>query len=256
MLFRQIIHEDLGCASYLVADREAGRRGGDRPAVGHRALPAPGAAARGADRARAGDPQPRRPRLRPRPAGADDRGDDPRPRAGRGRVRRTSRSATAGCWSSARSTIEAIHTPGHRPEHTCLPAARRQPRRRALGAAQRRLAVHRRRRPPRPRGRAARGRGRRCSARCTSACWRSTTRSRSGPATSAARSAAAPGIDLKTSSTIGFERRHNRGPGDRRRGRVRRGRGRLARRQAAERRARSSPSTAARWSTTSAPRRR
>ena len=24
MLFRQIIHEDLGCASYLVADREAG----------------------------------------------------------------------------------------------------------------------------------------------------------------------------------------------------------------------------------------
>src|SRR6201995_4776620 len=24
MLFRQIIHEDLGCASYLVADRESG----------------------------------------------------------------------------------------------------------------------------------------------------------------------------------------------------------------------------------------
>jgi len=24
MLFRQIIHEDLGCASYLVGDREAG----------------------------------------------------------------------------------------------------------------------------------------------------------------------------------------------------------------------------------------
>ena len=36
------------------------------------------------------------------------------------------------------------------------------------------------------------------------------TRSRSGRATSAARSAAAPGSTSRASSTIGFERRHNR----------------------------------------------
>ena len=56
------------------------------------------------------------------------------------------------------------------------------------------------------------------------------------------------GIDLKTSSTIGFERRHNRGPRDRRRGRVRRGRRRLARRPAAQRRADRRPQPRARWS--------
>ena len=41
-----------------------------------------------------------------------------------------------------------------------LPAPRRRPRRRSLGGADRRLAVRRRRRPPGPRGRAARGRRR------------------------------------------------------------------------------------------------
>ena len=41
MLFRQVIHEDLGCASYLVGDVGSGGCSGDRPAVGHRALPSP-----------------------------------------------------------------------------------------------------------------------------------------------------------------------------------------------------------------------
>ena len=40
-------------------------------------------------------------------------------------------------------------------------------------------------------------------------CSRSPARSSSGPATSAARCAAGPGMDLKVSSTIGFERAHN-----------------------------------------------
>ena len=118
MLFRQILHEDLGCASYLVGDTGAGRRRGDRPAVGHRALPAAEPPARGADRARARDPQPRRPRLRPRPA-----------RRGRPERRSTSTSSPtpstrtrpfADGWTLRLGDveIEAMHTPGHRPEHT------------------------------------------------------------------------------------------------------------------------------------------
>ena len=119
---------------------------------------------------RAGDPQPRRPRLRARPAGAGDRRRRSTSTSWPGPSTRTSRSPTAGSWSWATVTIEAVHTPGHRPEHTSFLLRRREPRRRALGAARRRLAVRRRRRPPRPGGRAARGRRRRCSARCTSGC--------------------------------------------------------------------------------------
>ena len=32
MIFRQITHDDLGCASYLIGDEDAGRRRGRRPA--------------------------------------------------------------------------------------------------------------------------------------------------------------------------------------------------------------------------------
>ena len=118
MLFRQIIHEDLGCASYLVADRECGGGRGGRSAVGRRALPAAGAAARGADRARAGDPQPRRPRLRARAAGAE------RPGATihihELAEAEYEHEAFADGWTLELGdlTIEAMHTPGHRPEHT------------------------------------------------------------------------------------------------------------------------------------------
>ena len=101
MLFRQIIHEDLGCASYLVADREAGvavvvdpqwdidpyrrlaRLHGVR--IGH-VLETHNHADHVSGHGR---------------LARTDRGDDPRPRAGRAPSTSTSRSPTAGCWSWA-----------------------------------------------------------------------------------------------------------------------------------------------------------
>ena len=47
-------------------------------------------------------------------------------------------------------------------------------------------------------------------ARSTRGCWRCPTTSRSGPGTSAARLCGSAGIDHKSTSTIGFERGHNR----------------------------------------------
>ena len=160
MLFRQVIHEDLGCASYLVGDAERGGRRGGRPAVGHRALPAAWPPARGADRARARDPQPRRPRLRPRPPRPRHRGDDPHPRAGRRRVparglRRRLDAAPRRRSRSRRSTRPAT---GPSTPPSC--SATRDRGGEPWARADRRLAVRRRRRPPRPRGRAARGRRR------------------------------------------------------------------------------------------------
>ena len=96
MLFRQIIHEDLGCASYLVADRESGvavvvdpqwdvepyrrlaRLHGVR--IGH-VLETHNHADHVSGHGR---------------LVAADRRDDPRPRAGRARSTSTSPSATAG----------------------------------------------------------------------------------------------------------------------------------------------------------------
>ena len=153
-------------------------------------------------------------------------------------------------------TIEAIHTPGHRPEHTSFLLARRQPRRRPLGAARRRLAVHRRRRPPRPGGRAARGRAemfRSLHERLLSA--RRRGRDLAGPPRRLAlrrlRDRPQDLLDDRLRA-----RATTRALAIAERGRVRRGRGRLAGRPAAERRADRRRSTAGRWSRTSARRRR
>ena len=54
--------------------------------------------------------------------------------------------------------LRAIHTPGHRPEHTCIAVDRPLARRRAVARADRRLALRRRCRPARSRGRRAGGR--------------------------------------------------------------------------------------------------
>ena len=130
-----------------------------------------------------------------------------------------------------------MHTPGHRPEHTSFLLRDARPRRRCLGRADRRLAVRRRRRAPRPRDRAARGRGRDLPLAARAAAR--PARRRRGLARPPRRlaAAAAPAIDHKTSSTIGFERAPQPGAALRDRGRVRRRRGRDARRPAAERRA-------------------
>ena len=113
-------------------------------------------------------------------------------------------------------------------------ADRHRARRRAVGGADRRHAVRGRHRAARPGGRQGGGRARRSSARCTTSCCRSPTASRCGPATSAARCAAGPGMDMKVSSTIGFERRHNELLQRGRRGPLRRARDRGAAAAAAE----------------------
>ena len=209
MLFRQVVHEDLELRLLPGRRRARGRRRGRRSPVGHRPLPAPEPPPRGPDRACARDPQPRGPRLRTRPAGPGHGRDHPHPRARRGRV-----PARA-----VRRRLEASHRrPGDRGDAHARPpprahlvrAARRRARRRRLGRPDRRLAVRRRRRPPRPRGRAARRRGRDLRSLHDRLLaldddvevW---------PGHLGGSLCGSSAIDNKTSSTIGFERRHNRG---------------------------------------------
>ena len=84
MIFRQITHDDLGCASYLVGDENAGVAAVVDPKfeideyLGARALHG------GLDRACPRDAQPCRPRFRAWPARGGDRRDDPHPPPGRG----------------------------------------------------------------------------------------------------------------------------------------------------------------------------
>ena len=131
--------------------------GGHRPAVGHRSLPAPRPPPRRADRARARDPQPRRPRLRSRAARGGDGGDDPRPPPGRRRIPTLRvRGRLAPEPRQGRDRGGAHRRPS--PRAHVVPAPRHQPWRRTDRGADRRLAVRRRRRPPRPRDRAPRGR--------------------------------------------------------------------------------------------------
>ena len=235
MLFRQIIHEDLGCASYLVADRETGRAVVIDPQwnIGpYRRL----ARLHGvtvsdvlethnhADHV-SGHGRIARPHRR----------HDPRPRAGRGELRPRALRRRLGL--QVRRPLDRSD-PHPRPPSRAhlLPAARCRPRRRPLGPARRRFAVHRRRRPPRPGDRAAPGGG--------------------GDVPVAARAPARArrrGRGLaRPPRRLALRRRRGRPqdllddrlrappqprPGDPRRGRVRRGRDRLAPRPPAQRRA-------------------
>jgi hydroxyacylglutathione hydrolase len=119
MLFRQIIHEDLGCASYLVADREAGVAAVVDPQWDI-------------------EPYTRLARLHGVRIGhileTHNHADHV---SGHGRLCRStgatihvhelaeaeySHEPLADGWKLELGdlTIEAIHTPGHRPEHTCF----------------------------------------------------------------------------------------------------------------------------------------
>ena len=119
MLFRQIIHEDLGCASYLVADRESG-------------------VAVVVDPQWEVEPYRRLARLHGVRIGhileTHNHADHV---SGHGRlVRQTgatvhvhelaeaeyAHEAFSDGWvlTIGDLTVEAIHTPGHRPEHTCF----------------------------------------------------------------------------------------------------------------------------------------
>ena len=192
MLFRQIIHEDLGCASYLVGDVGAGVAAVVDPQWDIEPYLRLSRLHGVRDRARARDPQPRRPRLRPRPPRPRHRRDDPRPRAGRGRVParglRRRLDAAPGRRSRSRRCTRRATGPSTPPSCCATAAAAPSPGAVLTGdslfvgdVARPDLAVE-------PRG----GRGARSTAPCTSASSPSRTASRSGPGTSAARSAAAP----------------------------------------------------------------
>ena len=254
MLFRQIIHEDLGCASYLVADREAGSRrwstrsGTSSPTGGWRGLHGV-----------------RIEHVLETHNHADHV-------SGHGRLARSTGATIhihelaeaeyphepfADGWKLELGDVDDRGDPHPRPPARAhlLPAARRQPRRRPLGAAERRLALHRRRRPARPGGRAARGRRRDVPLPARAAAAPCPTRSRSGPATSAARSAAAPGSTSRPprrSASSAATTARCGSPTRRSSSRTRSARSATSRRTSST----SSPSTAARWSRTSARRRR
>ena len=66
MIFRQLIHDDLGCASYLIGDEDAGVAAVVDPKLQIHRVPGARALHGRSHRARARDPQPRRPRRRPR----------------------------------------------------------------------------------------------------------------------------------------------------------------------------------------------
>ncbi len=211
MLFRQIIHEDLGCASYLVADREAGVAAVIDPQWDV-------------------DPYRRLARLHGVRIGhvleTHNHADHV---SGHGRLARTTGAAIhihelagaeyahepfADGWvlELGDLTIEAVHTPGHRPEHTSFllrDASRGGAPWAVLGGdslfigdvARPDLAVE-----PRE-GAAAMFRSlqeRLLALDDEVEIW---------PGHLGGSLCGGSGIDLKTSSTIGFERRHNRALG-------------------------------------------
>ena len=159
MIFRQITHDDLGCASYLVGDDDAGVAAVVDPRLDideylrlARYLGA------------------RIEHVLETHNHADHVSGHGRLVASTGATIHIHRAATPDYahepfddgWELALGSlvVRAVHTPGHRPEHTAFALDRHRARPRAVGRAHGRLAVRRRHRPPRPRGRSARGRAR------------------------------------------------------------------------------------------------
>ena len=177
----------------LVPDRRRGRRRRRRrrPEARHRGVPRARPLPRRADRARARDPHARRPRLRPRPARGRDRRRRSTSTPPPSPTTRTSRSTTAGSSSSARCACARCTRPATGPStrRSCCSTRRAATTRpgpccpaTACSSAT----------SPAPTWRSTRRRARAaCSARCTSGCCRCRPRSSCGPATSAARCAAA-----------------------------------------------------------------
>ena len=120
VLFQQFLDDDLGCASYLVGDEDAGVAAiVDPPYAIEPVLET--AARRSVEIVRVGrDAHARRPSLRSRPARARARHSGLDPRRGGGGVRRTTPLEDGVELELGQVVLRAIHTPGHRPEHTCL----------------------------------------------------------------------------------------------------------------------------------------
>ena len=146
----------------LLLRRRPRRRGGGRgrPQLRDRRVPGARALSRRPDRPRAGDPQPRRSRVGPRPPGGGHRRDHPHPPAREAPPTTTSPSTTASSSSSARCGCARCTRPGTGPSTRPSPWSTRGPGRRAVGRAHGRQPVRGRRRPARPGRRARAGRPR------------------------------------------------------------------------------------------------
>ena len=223
MIFRQITHDDLGCASYLIGDEQRRRRGRRRPALRDRRVPRAGAL----HGRRASSTSSRRTTT---PTTSRDTAGSPRRPARRSTstatptpTTTTSRSTTGTSSSSARSTVRVLHTPGHRPEHSAFALIDTAPQREAVGGPHGRHAVRQRRRAARPRGREVRGRPRHLPLAHREAAQPSDSEVEIWPGHLGGSMCGGPGMDMKISSTIGYEREPQPDPVDRRRGRVRGG---------------------------------
>ena len=157
MIFTQFVDDALGCASYLVGDPGTGQAVVVDPGLRDRAVPRGGRAARRPHRPRRRDAHARRPSRGPRAARARARRPGQHPSRGRRRV--PARRAGGRRRDRARRHRPALHPHARPPARALLPRGQRpHARRRAVDRPHRRLAVRRRRRTARPRGRGARGR--------------------------------------------------------------------------------------------------
>ena len=209
MIFRQITHDDLGCASYLIGDERAGvaavvdprfeideylelaRYQGrhasstcSRPTTTPTTSPATGASWPPPARASTST-------ATPPPSYEHEPFDDG--------------------WELELGSlmVRALHTPGHRPEHTAFALIDTDRGPEPWARADRRHPVRRRRRPPRPRDREV--------ARAPAQIFRSLHDKlltlpddcEVWPGHLGGSMCGGPGMDMKISSTIGFEKRHN-----------------------------------------------
>ena len=207
MIFRQITHDDLGCASYLVGDEKAGEAAVIDPrfeideylelarysgvSIEH---------------------------ILETHNHADHVSGHGRLAAATGATIYIHREAEPAYEHEAiddgfelevgELLIRALHTPGHRPEHTAFALIDRRRGERAMGGADRRHAVRQRRRPAGPGDRGARG-GRGIFRSLQDKLLSLPDSCEVWPGHLGGSMCGGPGMDMKVSSTIGFEREHN-----------------------------------------------
>ena len=120
MYLRQFVDDDLGCASYLIGDEEAGEAVLVDPAYAVEPFLDEAASRWPRDHARARDAYACRPRLGSRPARARARHARRRctPTAGAAYPHDTLEDGDEIAVGSL--AVKTLHTPGHRPEHCCF----------------------------------------------------------------------------------------------------------------------------------------